>query len=345
MSKKRAIITGITGQDGAFLADYLLSKGYEIFGVVRRNSLMPKSRIDHLLEVGTYAAKNLQLEYGDLSDGSALRRLLFKVKPVEIYNLAAQSHVRVSFDQAEYTTDVVYTGVVRLLEAARDYLDQTGQEVRFYQASSSEMFGDSPPPQNEKTHFRPRSPYAVAKTAAYWATVNYRDAYGLHANNGILFNHESELRGENFVTRKITRSAGRIKVGLQKRLILGNLDARRDWGYAKDYVHAMWLMLQQDAPDDYVISTGQSHSVREFLSAAFSYLDLDWEEFVEIDKRFFRPTEVDELCGDSSKARKTLGWEPQMTFQELVKQMVDHDLELAEREAHASKFTRRTSLA
>jgi GDPmannose 4,6-dehydratase len=340
MTKKRALITGITGQDGAFLADYLIKKGYQVFGIVRRNSLMPKSRIDHLQEVGEYATESLQLEYGDLSDGSALRRLVFKIAPNEVYNLGAQSHVRISFDQAEYTSDVVYVGALRLLEVIREYSDHTGEMIRFYQASSSEMFGNRPPPQNEETPFEPRSPYAVAKAAAFWTTVNFREAYGLHASNGILFNHESELRGENFVTRKITRSAGRIKVGLQKRLVLGNLEAKRDWGYAKDYVDAMWRMLQKDRPDDYVISTGQSHSVRDFLSAVFTYVDLDWEQYVEIDQRYFRPTEVDELCGDNSKAQQELGWKPTTTFDELVKKMTEHDLELAEREAHASTFSR-----
>ncbi len=340
MTKKRALITGITGQDGAFLADYLIKKGYQVFGIVRRSSLMPKSRIDHLQETGEYETESLQLEYGDLSDGSALRRLVFKIAPNEVYNLGAQSHVRISFDQAEYTSDVVFAGALRLLEIIRDYSDHTGKMIRFYQASSSEMFGNRPPPQNEETPFQPRSPYAVAKAAAFWTTVNFREAYGLHASNGILFNHESELRGENFVTRKITRSAGRIKVGLQKRLVLGNLEAKRDWGYAKDYVDAMWRMLHKDRPDDYVISTGQSHSVRDFLSAVFTYVDLDWEQYVEIDQRYFRPTEVDELCGDNSKAQQELGWKPTTTFDELVKKMTEHDLELAEREAHASTFSR-----
>ncbi len=340
MTKKRALITGITGQDGAFLADYLIKKGYQVFGIVRRNSLMPKSRIDHLQEIGEYETESLQLEYGDLSDGSALRRLVFNIAPDEVYNLGAQSHVRISFDQAEYTSDVVYAGALRLLEVIRDYSDHTGEMIRFYQASSSEMFGNRPPPQNEETPFEPRSPYAVAKAAAFWTTVNFREAYGLHASNGILFNHESELRGENFVTRKITRSAGRIKVGLQKGLVLGNLEAKRDWGYAKDYVDAMWRMLQKDRPDDYVISTGRSHSVRDFLSAVFTYLDLDWEQYVEIDQRYFRPTEVDELCGNNSKAQQELGWKPTTTFDELVIKMTEHDLELAEREAHASTFSR-----
>jgi GDPmannose 4,6-dehydratase len=276
-----------------------------------------------------------------MSDGSSLRRLLFQIKPSEVYNLAAQSHVRISFDQAEYTADVDAIGALRLLEAVRDCVQATGQNIRYYQASSSEMFGNSPAPQDETTPFQPRSPYAISKVAAYWYTVNYRDAYNLHCSNGILFNHESERRGENFVTRKITRSASRIKLGLQNKLLLGNLDAKRDWGYAGDYVEAMWLMLQQEVPSDYVIATGQAHSVREFAAAVFELLDLDWKDFVDTDPYYLRPIEVDLLEGDYTKAKKQLGWLPKTTFTDLVKLMTEHDLELAEREAHASQFVRR----
>jgi GDPmannose 4,6-dehydratase len=337
---KCALITGITGQDGSYLAEFLLEKGYRVFGMVRRSSSVEKTRIDPFYGRSVADGGRLQLEYGDLADGSSLRRVLSKVKPDEIYNLAAQSHVRISFDQAEYTFDVGATGVLRLLEAVRDYRDTMGKDVRLYQASSSEMFGSSPPPQNEETPFHPRSPYAVAKMAAYWHIVNYRQAYQLHCSNGILFNHESERRGENFVTRKITRAAGRIKVRLQDKLYLGNLDARRDWGYAKDYVEAMWLMLQQDRPDDYVVATGQSHTVREFLESVFSRLDLDWRRHVEINPYYLRPTEVESLCGDASKARKALGWTQKVDFEKLVEIMTDHDLDLAEREAHARSFSR-----
>jgi len=277
--------------------------------------------------------RQLTLHYGDLADSTSLRRILEAVQPDEVYNLAAQSHVKVSFEQAEYTGDVVATGTLRLLESLRDVVARTGKPIRYYQAGSSEMFGAAAPPQSETTPFYPRSPYAVAKVAAYWYTVNYREAYGLFACNGILFNHESERRGETFVTRKITRAVGRIKYGLQKKLYLGNLDAKRDWGFAGDYVEAMWLMLQQEAPDDYVIATGEAHSVREFLEAAFARVGLDWRDYVEIDPRYFRPTEVDHLLGDASKARQRLGWRPRVSFSELVARMVDHDLELARREA------------
>ena len=338
MHQKCALITGITGQDGSYLAELLLEKGYRVYGMVRRSSSVQKTRIDHFYRDPHLTDVPLFLEYGDLADASSIRHVLTKVQPDEVYNLAAQSHVRVSFDQAEYTFDVTGTGVLRLLEAIRDYRDTASKEVRFYQASSSEMFGSSPPPQNEDTPFRPRSPYAVAKVASFWHTVNYREAYDLHCSNGILFNHESERRGENFVTRKITRAAGLIKVGLQKKLYLGNLEAKRDWGHAKDYVEAMWLMLQQDAPDDYVVSTGESHSVKEFLESVFSYLGLDWQEYVETDPYYFRPTEVDFLRGDSSKARNNLNWKPKIGFQELVRIMTEYDLELAEREAHALQF-------
>jgi len=331
----------VTGQDGSYLAELLLEKGYIVYGMVRRTSSVEKKRIESFYMDPLNKHERFFLEYGDLSDGSSIRRLLSKVQPDEVYNLAAQSHVRISFDQAEYTFDVTGTGVLRFLEAIRDYRDATGKNVRFYQASSSEMFGSTPPPQNEESVFRPRSPYAIAKVAAFWHVVNYREAYGLYCCNGILFNHESERRGENFVTRKITRAAGRIKMGLQNKLYLGNLDAQRDWGYAKDYVEAMWLMIQQDKPDDFVIATGESHSVREFLDKVFTYLDLDWRRYVEIDPYYFRPTEVDNLKGDASKARSILNWMPKVGFEDLAKLMVEHDLELAEREAHALRFCKK----
>ncbi len=329
---KRALITGITGQDGSYLVEFLLAKGYEVHGIIRRSSTFNTDRIDHLYQDPHEPEARLFLHYGDLTDGTGLRRILEKVQPDEVYNLGAQSHVKVSFEQPEYTADVVATGTLRLLEALRDYVKLSGKQVRIYQAGSSEMFGASPPPQNEKTPFYPRSPYAVAKVAAYWYAVNYREAYGLFICNGILFNHESPRRGETFVTRKITRAVGRIKMGLQKKLYLGNLEARRDWGYAGDYVEAMWLMLQQSEPDDYVVATGESRSVREFLEEAFAYVGLDWRDYVEVDQRYFRPTEVDHLQGDATKARKELGWYPRVTFQELVRMMVDHDLELARQE-------------
>ncbi len=335
MSKK-ALITGITGQDGSYLAELLLDKGYEVTGIVRRSSSIARSRIDHVVEMRPGAP--LRLEYGDLADSSSLRHVMTKIKPDEVYNLAAQSHVRISFDQPEYTADVTALGVLRMLEAIRDYTVATGHQVRFYQASSSEMFGAASPPQGEKTPFHPRSPYAVAKVAGFWQTVNYREAYGMHASNGILFNHESERRGENFVTRKITRAAGRIKVGLQNELFLGNLDAKRDWGHARDYVEAMWLMLQQEQPDDYVVATGEAYSVAQFLDEVFGILNLDWHDHVKIDPRFYRPAEVDYLLGDASKARAKLGWKPRITFKELARVMTDYDLELAEREAHAASF-------
>lgn len=331
--QKTALITGITGQDGSYLTEFLIAKGYAVHGVVRRSSSFSTGRIDHLYRDPHDPLRQLTLHYGDLADSTSLRRILEAVQPDEVYNLAAQSHVKVSFEQAEYTGDVVATGTLRLLESLRDYTARTGRPVRYYQAGSSEMFGAAPPPQRETTPFHPRSPYAVAKVAAHWYTVNYREAYGLFACNGVLFNHESERRGETFVTRKITRAVGRIKHGLQQKLYLGNLDARRDWGFAGDYVEAMWLMLQQDAPDDYVIATGEAHSVREFLEAAFTYVGLDWRDYVEIDPRYFRPAEVDHLLGDASKARERLGWRPRVSFSELVARMVDHDLELARREA------------
>jgi GDPmannose 4,6-dehydratase len=328
---KKALITGITGQDGSFLAEFLLSKGYQVHGVVRRASTFNTERLEGIYRDRHEAGVELFLHYGDVSDGAGFRHILEKAQPDEIYNLAAQSHVRVSFDQAEYTADVVATGTLRILEAVRDYGAQ-GKPVRMYQAGSSEMFGAAPPPQNEATPFYPRSPYAVSKCAAHWYAVNYREAYGLFVANGILFNHESPRRGETFVTRKITRALARIKVGLQKKLYLGNLDARRDWGYAGDYVEAMWLMLQQPSPGDFVIATGESRSVREFLDEAAAHLDLDWSGYVETDPRYFRPTEVDALLGDASKARTCLGWKPRVSFRELVHMMVDHDLEIARQE-------------
>ena len=326
---KRALITGITGQDGSYLTELLLEKGYQVFGIVRRSSSFNTDRIDHLYQDPHEPGARLRMFYGDLNDSSSLNTILRNTQPDEIYNLGAQSHVRVSFDVPEYTADVTGVGTVRILEAIRD----TGIKPKFYQASSSELYGRvREVPQTELTPFHPRSPYACAKAYAYHITVNYRESYDLFACNGILFNHESERRGETFVSRKITRAATRIKLGLQKKLYMGNLDARRDWGYAKDYVEAMWLMLQADEPDDYVIATGENHSVREFLSEAFGYLDMDWEEFVETDPRYYRPAEVDLLLGDASKARRVLGWEPKVSFKGLVQLMVDHDLELARQE-------------
>ncbi len=320
---KRALITGITGQDGSYLAELLLSKGYEVHGIIRRASTFNTGRLDHLYTDPHQSSTRLMLHYGDLSDASGISRLLAKVEPHEIYNLAAQSHVRVSFDCPEYTTDITATGAVRILEAIRE----TGMKPRFYQASSSEMYGlVQAVPQSETTPFYPRSPYACAKLYAHWVTVNYRESYGLHASSGILFNHESPRRGETFVTRKITRAVAHILLGLQDKLYLGNLDSKRDWGYAKEYVEAMWLMLQQDQPDDYVIATGETHSVKEFLEVAFAHVGLDWKKYVEIDAKYFRPAEVDLLIGDYSKAKKKLGWEPKTKFEELTKLMVDEDV-------------------
>ena len=330
---RKALITGITGQDGAYLSELLLGKNYEVHGIVRRASTFNTGRIDHLYKDAHDPDARLFLHYGDLTDGSSLRRILHKVEPDEIYNLGAQSHVKVSFDQAEYTADVVATGTLRLLEAFRDYCAVTGRSARLYQAGSSEMFGAASPPQNEKTAFYPRSPYAVSKVAGYWYCVNYREAYSLFIANGMLFNHESPLRGETFVTRKITRAVGKISMGLQKKLYLGNLDARRDWGFAGDYVEAMWRMLQHDSADDFVVATGKAYSVRDFVEAAFGHAGLDWKEFVEIDKRYLRPTEVDFLLGDASKANRELGWQPKVEFAELVRMMVDADMELARQEA------------
>jgi len=329
---RRALITGITGQDGAYLTQLLLDKGYEVHGVIRRSSTFNTDRIDHLYRDPHDPAARLFLHYGDLSDATGLRGILERVQPQEVYNLGAQSHVKVSFEQPEYTADVVATGTLRLLDALRDYMRGSGAQVRFYQAGSSEMFGASPPPQNEQTPFYPRSPYGVAKVAAHWYAVNYREAYGMFICNGILFNHESPLRGETFVTRKITRAVGRIKLGLQQKLYLGNLEARRDWGYAADYMEAAWLMLQQPEPDDYVIATGESHSVREFLEEACALAGLDWRQHVEVDPRYFRPTEVEHLQGDAAKARARLGWAPRVGFRELVKMMVEADMELARQE-------------
>jgi len=329
---RKALITGITGQDGSYLARLLLSKGYEVHGILRRTSTFNTDRIDEIYQDPHEPGNRLMLHYGDLTDGTSLRRIIEKVSPTEVYNLGAQSHVRVSFDQPEYTADTVATGTLRLLEAVRDHCSISGLRIRFYQAGSSEMFGAALPPQSEKTPFCPRSPYAASKVAAHWYAMNYRQAYDLFICNGILFNHESPQRGETFVTRKITRAAGRIKEGLQKTLFLGNLDARRDWGYAGDYVEAMWLMLQQPKPDDYVIATAESHSVREFLEMAFGALDLDWREYVQMDPRYLRPTEVDHLLGDPSRAKTKLGWKPTVSFTQLVTMMVEHDLDLARRE-------------
>ncbi len=328
---KVALITGITGQDGSYLAELLLSKGYSVHGIIRRSSSFNTERIDHLYRDPHEQGAKLFLHYGDLVDGTGLREVLSRVKPQEVYNLGAQSHVRVSFDQPVYTVQSDALGTMNLLEAIRD----TGQPVRFYQASSSEMYGKViQTPQTETTPFYPRSPYACAKVYSFWQTLNYREAYGMYACNGILFNHESPRRGETFVTRKITRAAGRIKEELQKKLYLGNLDAKRDWGFAGDYVQAMWLMLQQDKPDDYVIATGETHSVREFLDEVFARLDLDWKQFVEIDPRYFRPTEVDLLLGDASKARRVLGWKPKVSFKELARMMIETDWELAKKERY-----------
>ncbi|MFP6865292.1 MAG: GDP-mannose 4,6-dehydratase [Roseibacillus sp.] len=335
---KRALITGITGQDGSYLAEFLLEKGYEVHGIIRRASSFNTERIDHLYRDRHEEGARLFLHHGDLSDGTNLARLLKNIEPDEIYNLGAQSHVRVSFDEPEYTGDVVGLGTQRLLETIR----HTGllDKVRYYQASSSEMFGKvQEVPQTETTPFWPRSPYACAKVYGHWLTVNYRESYGLHASSGILFNHESPRRGETFVTRKITRAATRIKVGLQDKLFLGNLDAKRDWGYAKEYVEMMWLMLQQDTPDDFVAATGETHSVREFVEESFKCLDLDWEEVVEHDSRYERPAEVDLLIGDPAKAKEKLGWEPKVKFKDLVRIMIDADLELAEREKKIAEAT------
>jgi len=325
---KKALVTGITGQDGSYLAELLLSKGYEVHGIIRRASTFNTGRLDAIYDDPHSDKRQLRLHYGDLSDASALSRLIAKVQPDEIYNLAAQSHVRVSFDTPEYTTDITGTGTIRLLEAIRE----SGIQPRFYQASSSEMFGKVQEiPQKETTPFYPRSPYGCAKVYSYWITVNYRESYGLFACNGILFNHESPRRGETFVTRKITRAVAHIKAGMQDKLYLGNLDAKRDWGYAKEYVEAMWLMLQQDQPDDYVVATNETHSVKEFLEIAFGHVGLDWQKHVEIDPRYYRPAEVELLIGDYSKAKRKLNWEPKTKFEDLAKLMVDADVDLLRR--------------
>lgn len=326
--EKRALITGITGQDGSYLSEFLLEQGYEVHGIIRRTSTFNTDRIDHIYEDPHREGVKLFLHYGDLTDGTTLRRILEEVKPVEIYNLGAQSHVRVSFDSPEYTVDAVGMGTLRLLEAIRDYQQRTGIEVRFYQAGSSEMFGlVQAVPQKEDTPFYPRSPYACAKVYSHWQTINYRESYNMFACNGILFNHESPRRGETFVTRKITRAVARIVAGKQKDIYMGNLDSKRDWGYAKDYVRAMWMMLQQEKPDDYVIATNETHEVREFLELAFNYVNLNWQDYVKFDERYLRPAEVDLLIGDSTKARTQLGWTPSVTFEELVALMVEADLQ------------------
>ncbi len=327
----RALITGITGQDGSYLAELLLNKGYEVHGIIRRSSSFNTERIDHLYQDPHIMGTRLYLHYGDLADASRLAKMVYEIKPDEVYHLGAQSHVRVSFDIPEYTADITALGTIRLLEAIRE----TGldQKVRFYQASSSELYGKvHETPQRETTPFHPRSPYAVAKLYGYWAVVNYREAYNMHASNGILFNHESPRRGETFVTRKITMAAARIKNGLQKELYLGNLDAQRDWGFAGDYVEAMWRIVQHEVPDDFVVATGETHSVREFCEECFALLDLDWREYVKHDPRYNRPSEVDLLLGDATKAREILQWKPRVTFKELVRMMVEHDMQRARRE-------------
>jgi GDPmannose 4,6-dehydratase len=328
---KKALVTGITGQDGSYLAELLLAKGYEVHGLIRRSSTFNTDRIDHLYQDPHINGVQLFLHFGDIADSTNLIKLLYRIQPEEIYHLAAQSHVRVSFDIPEYTGDVTGIGTIRILEAIRE----TGLKAKFYQASSSEMFGNVKEiPQRETTPFHPRSPYGAAKVYAYWVTVNYRESYGTFACNGILFNHESPRRGETFVTRKITRAVARIKAGLQDKLYLGNLDSQRDWGYAKEYVEAMWLMLQQDAPDDYVIATGEAHSVRDFLEEAFSYCGLDWQKHVELDPKYYRPAEVDFLLGNASRAKSKFGWEPKTRFKELVRLMADADFKLAAEETH-----------
>lgn len=326
--RKRALVTGITGQDGSYLSELLLEQGYEVHGIIRRTSTFNTDRIDHIYEDPHVEGARLFLHYGDLTDGTTFRRILEEVKPSEVYNLGAQSHVRVSFDAPEYTVDAVGMGALRILEAVRDYQQRIGEQVRYYQAGSSEMYGlVQAVPQTEATPFYPRSPYACAKVYAHWQTVNYRESYDMFACNGILFNHESPRRGETFVTRKITRAVAQIVAGRQKKLYMGNLDAKRDWGYAKDYVRAMWLMLQQEQPDDYVVATGETHSVHEFLDIAFNRVNLDWKDYVEFDERYLRPAEVELLIGDPAKAKKKLGWEPSVTFEELVHLMVDADLQ------------------
>jgi GDPmannose 4,6-dehydratase len=330
---RKALITGITGQDGSYLAELLLSKNYEVHGLIRRSSTLNTDRIDHLYNDPSLLRKRLKLYHGDLTDAQVLNRIFDEVEPDEVYHLGAQSHVKVSFYEPGHTAMATGIGTLTMLEMLRQYCTRTGRSVKFYQAGSSEMFGASPPPQSEQTPFYPRSPYGVSKVAAHWFAVNYREAYGLFICNGILFNHESPRRGETFVTRKISRAVGRIRAGLQKELVLGNLDAKRDWGFAGDYVDAMWRMLQHPTPGDYVVATGEAHSVREFLDEAFGYVDLDWKQFVRQDAEYLRPTEVDFLQGDPTLARERLGWEPTVSFRELVRMMVDHDTELARQES------------
>lgn len=338
--KKKALITGITGQDGSYLTELLLSKDYDVYGIIRRSSSFNTDRIDHLYQDPHIAGRSLHLVYGDLNDASSLNKILRDVKPDEIYNLGAQSHVRVSFDIPEYTAEVGALGTLRLLEAIRD----TGIDTRFYQASSSELYGKvQEVPQKETTPFYPRSPYAAAKLYAYWITVNYRESYGIFACNGILFNHESPRRGETFVTRKVAKAVAAIKLGLQDKLYLGNLDAKRDWGFAGDYVEAMWLMLQQEKPDDYVVATGETYSIRDLLDEAFGHVGLDWHQYVEIDPRYYRPAEVDLLIGDPTKAKTVLGWEPKVKFKDLVKMMVDADIE-AIKGTHPLKASRSSAI-
>jgi len=334
MNPKRALITGITGQDGSYLAELLLAKGYDVHGIIRRSSSFNTDRIEHIYQDPHIQGTKLHLHYGDLTDANGLARLVSSVKPTEVYNVGAQSHVKVSFEAPIYTGDATGLGAAKLLEAVREFQDDHGYQIRYYQASTSEMFGGMPDsaPQSEATPFHPRSPYGVAKLYAHWLTINYRESYNLHASCGILFNHESPRRGETFVTRKITRAVGRIKHGLQHKLYLGNLDAKRDWGFAGDYVEQMWMMLQQDTPDDYVVATGETHTVREFCEKAFGRVGLDYNDYVEIDPRYFRPAEVDLLLGDPTKAKQKLGWTPKTSFTELVDMMVDHDVELAARE-------------
>ena len=331
INPRRAMVTGITGQDGSYLAEFLLAKGYDVHGLIRRASTFNTDRLENIYRDPHDAGARLRLHFADLTDGNSLARLVRHIRPTEVYNLGAQSHVRVSFDQPVYTADATGVGAIKLLEAIRDYQYETGEGVRYYQASTSEMFGGMPEtaPQNENTPFHPRSPYGAAKLYAHWITINYRESYDMHASCGILFNHESPRRGETFVTRKITRAVGRIKHGLQDELYLGNLDAKRDWGFAGDYVEQMWLMLQQDEPDDYVVATGETHTVREFCQRAFARVGLDYEDYVKIDPRYYRPAEVDLLLGDPTKARAKLGWRPRVTFGQLVDMMVDADVALA----------------
>lgn len=338
-TRKKALVTGITGQDGSYLAELLLSKGYEVHGVIRRASTFNTGRIEHIFQDPHEKDPRLILHYGDLADANTVRKLIYQIQPDEFYNLAAQSHVRVSFDVPEYTVNITGLGVLRILEAIKDFQDHTGKKIKFYQASSSEMFGATPPPQNENSLFHPRSPYAAAKVFGYHVARNYREAYGIFASNGILFNHESPRRGETFVTRKITRGVARILAGLDKKLYLGNLEAKRDWGYAPEYVEVMWQMLQQPEPDDYVIGTGESHSIAEFAEEAFKLAGLDnWRDYVVTDSRYLRPSEVQNLIADSRKAKEKLGWEPKIKFKDLVKIMLKHDLEAHGLKDHAERI-------